>query len=63
MKSRARKGKRSGLLPHSYQALSEDEKTQVKAAFRVYNKNHPHNPYFEIEVFYHRVYRKGGWFA
>ena len=62
MKSRARKGKRSGLLLTAIRLFLK-MKTQVKAAFRVYNKNHPHNPYFEIEVFYHRVYRKGGWFA
>jgi hypothetical protein len=63
MKSRARRGKRPGHLPNSFQACSEDEKKQVRVAFLAYNRAHPHEPFFEVEVFYHRIYKKGGWFA
>lgn len=58
-----KRGSKSGLLPSSYQYLTDDEKTQVNAAFLAYNQNHPQNPYLIVDQFYHQVYRKGGWFA
>jgi hypothetical protein len=55
------RGSKSGLLPKSYAALSFDEKEKVKAAFLEHNKKNPHDPFFEPELFYHRIFKKGSW--
>jgi hypothetical protein len=59
----SKRGSKSGLLPSSYQSLTDDERAQVNAAFLAYNQNHPHDPYLIVDQFYHQVYRKGNWFA
>jgi hypothetical protein len=62
-KTGSKKGSKSGLLPSSYQSLTDDEKVQVDAAFLAYNQNHPRDPFLVVDQFYYQVYRKGSWFA
>ena len=62
-KTGSKKGSKSGLLPSSYQSLTDDEKVQVDAAFLAYNQNHPQDPYLVVDQFYYQVYRKGSWLA
>lgn len=60
-KTGSKRGSKSGLLPSSYQSLTDDEKVQVNAAFLAYNQNNPQDPYLILDQFYYRVYRKGNW--
>jgi hypothetical protein len=62
-KTGSKKGSKSGLLPSSYQSLTDDEKAQVNAAFLTYKQNYPNDPYLIVDQFYYRVYKKGSWFA
>ncbi|WP_156157504.1 hypothetical protein [Methanosarcina siciliae] len=62
-KTASKRGSKSGLLPSSYQSLTDDEKAQVNDAFLAYNQNHPHDPCLIVDQFYHQVYRKGSWSA
>jgi hypothetical protein len=62
-KTGSKKGSKSGLLPSSYQSLTDDEKAQVNAAFLAYKQNYPKDPYLIVDQFYYHIYRKGNWFA
>ncbi len=45
-KAGSKKGSKSGLLPSSYQSLTDDEKAQVNAAFLAYKQNYPKGSIF-----------------
>ena len=62
-KTGSKKVSKSGLLPSSYQTLTDDEKAQVNAAFLTHKQNYPKDTYLIVDQFYYHVYRKGNWFA
>lgn len=57
------RGSKSGLWPSTYQALDEQQKAQVIAAFRYYYTAHPDEGYLEVSQFYQQKFRPGGWWA
>jgi hypothetical protein len=63
IKTGSKRGSKSGMLPSSYQSLTDDERDQVNVAFLAYNQSHPQYPFLIVDQFYHQVYRKGNWLA
>ena len=53
------KRNKSGLHPALFSELTAPEKSQVWAAMEAYNAVYLDAPYFEIEEFYHEIYKRG----
>lgn len=49
---------KSGLLPHLYSQLTEEEKNKVKTSMTAYNNIYSDQPYYEVDQYYQQIFRR-----